>query len=110
MFPCILYDVNTVTADAGKLIGDWLVDAGDWLLDAADWLLVAGEELAEGVSVVEDADWLVVFSVDGAEDVILQELSSDWSPQFLCPSHLRESLMHLLTMKRREYLLKITQI
>lgn len=29
MFPCILYDVNTVTADAGKLIGDWLVDAGD---------------------------------------------------------------------------------
>lgn len=103
MFPCILYDVNTVTADAGKLIGDWLVDA-------ADWLLVAGEELAEGVSVVEDADWSVVFAVDGADDVILQELSSDWSPQFLSPSHLRESLMHLLMMKRREYLLKITQI
>lgn len=75
MFPCILYDVNTVTADAGKLIGDWLVDA-------ADWLLVAGEELAEGVSVVEDADWSVVFSVDGADNVILQALSSDWSPQF----------------------------
>lgn len=110
MFPCILYDVNTVTADAGKLIGDWLVDTGDWLLDAADWLLVAGEEPAEGVSVVEDADWSVVFAVDGADDVILQELSSDWSPQFLSPSHLRESLMHLLTMKRREYLLKITQI
>lgn len=68
-------DEEGVTADAGKLIGDWLVDA-------ADWLLVAGEELAEGVSVVEDADWSVVFSVDGADDVILQALSSDWSPQF----------------------------
>lgn len=47
------------------------------------------------MSVVEDADWSVVFAVDGADDVILQELSSDWSPQFLSPSHSRESLMHL---------------
>lgn len=70
MFLCILYDVNIVIV-VGKLIGDWLVDVGDWLLDVVDWLFVVGEELVEGVFVVEDVDWLVVFVVDGVEDVIL---------------------------------------